>query len=154
VRPSEVIKPSVRVAVLCQGRTTNQLAEAFDRRHRQSERIIRGLIDATGRAEIDTRAVGLQAGWRERPELQIAVRFKNAVIDTATPADRGIPAQDQPVRRHAMTCCCCSPNFWIPSRTVSPAFRNTGVGFLLAPTPGGVPVVMMSPGSSVMNWLV
>ena len=26
-------------------------------------------------------------------------------------------------------------------------------GFMPMPTPGGVPVVMMSPGSSVMNWL-
>ena len=34
----------------------------------------------------------------------------------------------------------------------SPAFRNCG-GFMPKPTPGGVPVVMTSPGSSVMNWL-
>ena len=31
-------------------------------------------------------------------------------------------------------------------------FRYCG-GLRPMPTPGGVPVVMMSPGSSVMNWL-
>ena len=31
----------------------------------------------------------------------------------------------------------------------SPAFRNSG-GFFPRPTPGGVPVVMMSPGSKIM----
>ena len=36
--------------------------------------------------------------------------------------------------------------------TTSPAFRKSG-GFMPRPTPGGVPVVMMSPGCSVMNWL-
>ena len=41
----------------------------------------------------------------------------------------------------------------MPSRISSPAFRNTGVGFMPMPTPGGVPVVMRSPGQSVMKRL-
>ena len=38
----------------------------------------------------------------------------------------------------------------MPSVTTSPAFRYWGFGFMPMPTPGGVPVVMTSPGSSVM----
>src|ERR1700748_1124989 len=41
----------------------------------------------------------------------------------------------------------CSPRPSMPSVTTSPTLRNFG-GFMPAPTPGGVPVVMMSPGSS------
>jgi hypothetical protein len=41
----------------------------------------------------------------------------------------------------------------MPSVTTSPALRNCG-GFMPMPTPGGVPVVMMSPGIRVMNWLM
>jgi hypothetical protein len=46
--------------------------------------------------------------------------------------------------------CRCSPSFSIPSVTTSPAFRNCG-GFIPSPTPGGVPVVMTSPGSRIMK---
>jgi len=49
----------------------------------------------------------------------------------------------------------CSPRPSMPRCITSPRFKNTGAGlpsFLTPmPTPGGVPVVMMSPGSSVMN---
>ena len=38
----------------------------------------------------------------------------------------------------------------MPSVMTSPALRYCGVGFMPMPTPGGVPVVMTSPGSSVM----
>ena len=34
---------------------------------------------------------------------------------------------------------------------MSPALRNIGVGFMPRPTPGGVPVMMMSPGSITKN---
>ena len=37
----------------------------------------------------------------------------------------------------------------MPSDITSPGLSSTG-GFRATPTPGGVPVVMMSPGSSVM----
>ena len=40
----------------------------------------------------------------------------------------------------------------MPSVITSPFFRYSG-GFMPRPTPGGVPVVMMSPGISVMKWL-
>src|SRR6202030_3036964 len=42
--------------------------------------------------------------------------------------------------------CFCSPSPSMPSVTTSPAFRNVG-GFMPRPTPGGVPVMMTSPGS-------
>src|SRR5262252_9601970 len=45
----------------------------------------------------------------------------------------------------------CSPSPSIPSVTTSPALRNFGSGFMPSPTPGGVPVVMTSPGSSTKN---
>src|SRR5213080_3533903 len=38
----------------------------------------------------------------------------------------------------------------MPSVTTSPTLRNFG-GFMPEPTPGGVPVVTMAPGNSVMN---
>ena len=41
----------------------------------------------------------------------------------------------------------------MPSVITSPAFSQIGFGFLPMPTPGGVPVAMMSPGCSVMKWL-
>ncbi len=46
---------------------------------------------------------------------------------------------------------CPSPS--IPNSTTSPGRRNTG-GFNPKPTPGGVPVLTMSPGNKVMNWLM
>jgi hypothetical protein len=61
------------------------------------------------------------------------------------------------MRRHATTCWCCSPNFSIPSVMTSPGLRKMGFGFFPRPTPGGVPVVMMSPGSKViirLTWLM
>lgn len=39
----------------------------------------------------------------------------------------------------------CSPSPPMFRIMVSPAFRKIGIGFLPAPTPGGVPVVMISP---------
>ena len=51
------------------------------------------------------------------------------------------------------TSCRDEPSPSIPSSTTSPAFRYTGSGLMPMPTPAGVPVLMTSPGSSVMNWL-
>ena len=51
------------------------------------------------------------------------------------------------------TLCVCTPNPSIPKRITSPRFKYSGAGFMPMPTPGGVPVVMTSPGISVMNWL-
>ena len=53
----------------------------------------------------------------------------------------------------AWTFCRCSPRPAMPSRISSPAFRYTGVGFMPMATPGGVPVVIRSPGQSVMKRL-
>ena len=45
----------------------------------------------------------------------------------------------------------CSPRPSMPTRMTSPPLRNTGVGLMPMPTPGGVPVTTTSPGSSVMQ---
>lgn len=50
----------------------------------------------------------------------------------------------------ATTRCSCCPSPAMPKLTTSPGFSQTGSGFLPMPTPGGVPVAMMSPGSRVM----
>src|SRR5690606_37874715 len=42
-----------------------------------------------------------------------------------------------------------SPSPWMVTFTTSPAFMNSG-GLRAKPTPDGVPVAMISPGSSVM----
>ena len=47
--------------------------------------------------------------------------------------------------------CFCWPRPSMPSSTTSPSLRKTG-GFMPRPTPGGVPVEMMSPGWRLMNW--
>src|SRR5262245_15096347 len=51
------------------------------------------------------------------------------------------------------TFCLCWPRPAIFSVITSPGLRNTGLGLTPRPTPGGVPVQMMSPGSNVMYWL-
>ena len=53
----------------------------------------------------------------------------------------------------AKTVWSCSPSRSIPRRIWSPGFRNWGVGFMPMPTPGGVPVVIKSPGCKVMKRL-
>src|ERR1700691_378524 len=45
-----------------------------------------------------------------------------------------------------------NPRCSIPNSTTSPAFKYCG-GFMPNATPAGVPVLMTSPGSNVMNWL-
>ena len=52
----------------------------------------------------------------------------------------------------ALTSWFCAPRPSTPRRTMSPGFMNVG-GFMPAPTPGGVPVVMISPGNSVKKRL-
>ena len=46
----------------------------------------------------------------------------------------------------------CSPKFSIDNLRVSPAFKNC-CGFMTIPTPGGVPVVIISPGCNDINLL-
>ena len=50
------------------------------------------------------------------------------------------------------TACSWCPSPATSSRITSPSFSQT-CGRIPSPTPGGVPVVTTSPGSSVMNWL-
>jgi hypothetical protein len=63
----------------------------------------------------------------------------------------GLALLGEDSERYASTISCrCSPRLSMPRVTTSPTLRYCG-GFMPVPTPGGVPVVMMSPGSSVMN---
>jgi hypothetical protein len=52
----------------------------------------------------------------------------------------------------ARTSWSCTPRPSTPRRTLSPGFMKVG-GFMPAPTPGGVPVVMISPGNRVKKRL-
>lgn len=45
---------------------------------------------------------------------------------------------------------CWHPSSSMPSSTTSPTLSQTGSGLMPMPTPGGVPVAMISPGRSVM----
>src|ERR1700676_5014550 len=77
------------------------------------------------------------------------VRVEAAYAD----ARRGVARTGERAQRpflNATTFCFCSPRPWTPSVTTSPALRYCGVGFMPMPTPGGVPVVITSPGSSVI----
>jgi hypothetical protein len=56
--------------------------------------------------------------------------------------------------QHATAVCVCSPRPSTPSSMTSPGFMNRGSGLKPRPTPGGVPVLMMSPGKRLMNWLM
>ena len=67
--------------------------------------------------------------------------------DDARPRSQAFHWPSAQAAFHATTRWSCRPSPSIPSDIVSPAFRNRG-GFLPDPTPGGVPVVMTSPGSS------
>lgn len=53
---------------------------------------------------------------------------------------------------HAASVCCDTPSPSIPNSTTSPAFRYFG-GRIPRPTPAGVPVLITSPGTSVMKSL-
>jgi hypothetical protein len=50
----------------------------------------------------------------------------------------------------ATVCCLCVPSLSMPNSITSPTLRKVG-GVMPIPTPGGVPVLMRSPGSSTMN---
>lgn len=58
--------------------------------------------------------------------------------------------QPRRARQAATTCWVCFPRPATPNSTTSPGFSHTGSGLMPMPTPGGVPVAMRSPGSSVM----
>src|SRR2546423_3282471 len=62
------------------------------------------------------------------------------------------PSSLCPAFLYSTTCCLDSPNPSIPTSTMSPGFRYFG-GFIPSPTPAGVPVLITSPGRSVMNSL-
>src|SRR5690606_27869675 len=51
---------------------------------------------------------------------------------------------------HQTTFCSCTPSPSTDSRITSPRFRKR-LGFMPSPTPGGVPVVTMSPASRIMK---
>jgi len=53
----------------------------------------------------------------------------------------------------AMTCWRASPKPSMPNSTRSPGFKKLG-GFRPSPTPAGVPVLIKSPGNSVMKELM
>src|SRR6185437_9716000 len=126
---------------------------------------------AEGAHLIATPHRGRRQGWRIPCGCPVIRRRRHCGrgSDNTRAHERGHEEREgegQPVRRRAaelvgfhqlrlqgMTVWRCSPRLPIPSRMVSPAARNTTSGFWPMPTPGGVPVVMMSPGSSVMKWL-
>src|SRR6476661_7586587 len=64
----------------------------------------------------------------------------------------GLLLFNEPIQaRYGTTFCSCSPSPSMPRRTTSPALRNCGVGFMPSATPGGVPVMMTSPGCMTRN---
>ena len=74
----------------------------------------------------------------------------------APPRLRGVaplPRRPRGYPPYATVFCCCSPRPSMPSRMVWPGLSQTGSGLMPMPTPGGVPVEMMSPGCRLMNWL-
>src|SRR5215471_17003440 len=69
------------------------------------------------------------------------------------PIDRGLCSA--PPRSYILnraTFWVCSPSPAMLSLTTSPTFKYFGSGFMPSATPGGVPVMMTSPGSRTMNW--
>src|ERR1700689_4616034 len=60
---------------------------------------------------------------------------------------REMPIASRPQYLPFTIFCRCSPTPSTPRVTPSPAFKNFGSGFMPRPTPGGVPVMMTSPGS-------
>jgi hypothetical protein len=100
----------------------------------------------------------------ERPSRNLLVVSENESrplareAEGACPADARARPRDQSGfagethQRQARACCRDSPSPWIPRAMTSPSWMKRGGVWPIA-TPAGVPVEMMSPGLSVMNWL-
>ena len=84
------------------------------------------------------REVGLQIVKRARPQAQPRGR-----------EFRLHPGAERALLQASPTSWRCSPRPWMPTRITLPGFRNTGSGLTPAPTPGGVPVLITSPATSV-----
>ena len=115
--------------------------------------------------------MALRAPWRDerRPEAQANVQGAGTMLVAGreppvlkmvgTRVAHGPQAPRAEVQRtNAWTVWVCSPNPSMPRCITSPGRRKRGAGvpsfyLMPMPTPGGVPVVSTSPGSSVMNWL-
>jgi len=131
----------------------------------RSPRIVAGASDARGR-----RAAARITGIADRLGREASARAPAVPFDAGTRHDAAIGAQrsrpraasrrrrSRRVREHPQAPCCqaaaiiwrWAPRLSISSSMTSPTFSHGG-GFMPAATPGGVPVGMMSPGSSVMN---
>src|SRR5262252_8435549 len=72
-------------------------------------------------------------------------------IDITKARSSDSPMARAPYARNRTTFWVCSPSPAMLSFTTSPTFRNFGSGFMPSATPGGVPVIMTSPGSRTMN---
>ena len=132
---------------------------------RGARRDLRKVGDADGDRAAQRQRRGMRAGDAAHGELDAADAERGG--DAVDEIRRQQPPRPQPRGQQPRGCAqssisfgsqaCtfwrCSPRPAMPRRISSPAFRNTGVGFMPRATPGGVPVVMRSPGHSVMKRL-
>ena len=107
--------------------------------HLAGEELDIGAAD-TDPLDIDDDLAGLGGGWLDVPDLGL----RGPVMTKALIRACGSPRTE--------TCCRCSPSPSMPSVITSPGCNQMG-GLNPRPTPGGVPVLIRSPGSSTMNWL-
>src|SRR6516225_768816 len=125
------------------------LARESKRRARRRERPehARRLVGSAGECAARP-IVGLQlAGARRAPGSSVNGQQAEAQNIESNLAGREKKADGHPPA--ATTGFRSTPSFSISTSTTSPGLRNTG-GLRNAPTPSGVPVAMMSPGSKVM----
>jgi hypothetical protein len=111
------------------------------------------------------RVSGVQVGHRAEEELGVGAAHPHAldvddhltrsglrIVDVLHLPASGAGDDEGSHQRGASTCCCCVPRPSMPSDMTSPGASQIG-GVKPMPTPGGVPVLIRSPGSRTRNWL-
>ena len=98
-------------------------------------------------AEVDQSWARIMRAMAESPARKAGGVATSPSDEWGSPA---LPRQAQALK--GTTSWRCSPRPSMPRVITSPFFRYFG-GFMPRPTPGGVPVVITSPGSRVMKWL-
>ena len=123
-------------------RHVGQVGDA--RRHRAADRQRRG-VRAGDRADRELDAADAAGRGDAVDEIR---RQQPPRLQPRGPRQPSISSGSQ-----ACTFWRCSPRPAMPRRISSPGLQEHAVGFMPRPTPGGVPVVMRSPGQSVMKRL-
>ena len=102
------------------------------------------------RIDAERKSVNRASRHRPRPIGSSQARLSPGYRRQPQPSASGVSLRIRSGYLSLTTFCCWMPSPSMPMRMISPGFRKR-CGFMPMPTPGGVPVVMMSPGIRVKN---